>query len=71
MKHSDALILQRTADIVATIRPVRSESEPSEQFIRETRRHLLEQIMPVSLTARRRRKTLARTDPSGKQKHSA
>jgi len=71
MKHKDALVLQRTAEIVAAIRPLPPDVRPSPQFVRKTRQRLLDQILPTSLTVRRRRQTLPQTALSSNTKRSA
>jgi hypothetical protein len=67
----EAMIRQRTIDIVLSIRPLRSSIRPSEAFIRDTRKLLLGKSTPVSLTSRRRQRALARLEGYAKTKDKA
>jgi hypothetical protein len=73
MKHTaeEAMIRQRTIDIVLSIRPLRSSIRPSDTFIRDTRKLLLGVSTPVSLTSRKRQRALARLEDQARKQKKA
>lgn len=67
----DAMIRQRMIDIVLSIRPMPPSVRPSEEFVHETRDMLLGRVRPISLSARRRERLLARLEDFTKKKRAS